>query len=133
MKWVQAATAGIDGYCKVKSFQESAITLTNAKGMYSAALAEFVALGMLFHTKCLRTYLKQQADRQWKQGFIENVYTKTVVIVGFGDIGTACGKVLKQGFGARVIGVKRRPENTPEHHKACADEIRGLTDLGQVI
>jgi len=37
---------------------------------------------------------------------------KTVAIVGFGDIGAACGRMLLNGFGAKVIGVKKRPDAT---------------------
>jgi phosphoglycerate dehydrogenase-like enzyme len=51
LRWVQAATAGLDNYVTAKNFQSSDIILTNSKGMFSRALAEFVAMGMLFHTK----------------------------------------------------------------------------------
>ena len=123
-------TAGIDNYCGATDFRDAPhITLTNAKGMFSRALGEFIAMGTLFFTKQLRTYLERQKNHEWKQGFIENVNTKTAVIVGFGDIGAATGKVLKHGFGARVIGLKRRPENTSKEHRLCADEIVGLEDF----
>ena len=48
-----------------------------------------------------------------------------MALVGFGDIGAACGRIIK-AFGTRVIGVKRRPEQTSEEHKACCDELVGL-------
>lgn len=114
-------------------FRDSPIILTNSKGMFSRALGEFVAMGMLFFTKQLRTYLERQKNHEWKQGFIENVNTKTVVIVGFGDIGAATGKILKRGFGARVIGVKRRPEATSDEHRSCADEVLGLDQFERVV
>lgn len=53
-----------------------------------------------------------------------------MLIIGFGDIGAACGRVAKQGFGTRVIGCKRQPENTPEEHlKMCCDEVIGMDKL----
>jgi phosphoglycerate dehydrogenase-like enzyme len=107
--------------------------LTNSKGMYSKALAEFLAMGTLFFTKQLRTYLERQKNHEWKQGFIENVNTKTIVIVGFGDIGAAAGRLMKNGFGAKVIGVKRRPEMTSAEHLSCADEIVGIDQLERVV
>jgi len=36
-----------------------------------------------------------------------------MIIVGFGDIGAACGKLVK-AFGTKVIGFKRRPETISE-------------------
>jgi phosphoglycerate dehydrogenase-like enzyme len=107
--------------------------LTNARGLYSKSLGEFIAMGLLFHTKQLRTYLTQQAAHQWKQGFIENVYTKTVLIVGYGNIGAACGKIIKNGFGAKVIGLKLRPEQATEDQIRNADEIVGVDQLDRVI
>ena len=60
--------------------------------------------------------MQQQEAHEWKPGFVEMVGDKTIVIVGFGDIGAACGKILLHGFGAKVIGVKKRPEMvSPEH------------------
>ena len=47
---------------------------------------------------------------------MEMVGDKTVAIVGFGDIGAACGKVLINGFGAKVVGVKKRPEAVSQEH-----------------
>ena len=55
------------------------------------------------------------------------------MIVGFGDIGACAGKIIKHGFGAKVIGLKRRPEITSDDHKACADEIVGIDDLERVV
>lgn len=49
-----------------------------------------------------------------------------MLIVGFGDIGAYAGKILKNGFGARVIGLKRRPEITSAEHRSYADEIVGM-------
>ena len=55
-----------------------------------------------------------------------------MAIVGFGSIGAACGKVIKNGFGTKVIGLKRRPEQTSEEDKACCDELVGLDQLDRV-
>ena len=50
-KWVHSLSAGIDGYVAVQEFRDSEIPLTNAKGAFDVILGEFVALGVLFHTK----------------------------------------------------------------------------------
>jgi phosphoglycerate dehydrogenase-like enzyme len=72
-------------------------------------LGEFVALGMLFHAKKIPSFLQKQKDHLWQVETVELVSNKTMVIVGFGDIGAACGKLVK-AFGTKVIGLKRRPE-----------------------
>lgn len=51
-----------------------------------------------------------------------------MLVVGFGDIGAACGKLVK-AFGTKVIGFKRRPDLTSKEHRLCADEILGMNEL----
>jgi len=59
---VHACTAGIESYLAAKEFANADhITLTNSKGCFSQSLGEFVALGMLFHSKHLKSYMTQQA------------------------------------------------------------------------
>ena len=54
-----------------------------------------------------------------------------MAIVGFGDIGAACGRMCK-AMGTKIIGVKRRPEQTSEEHRASCDELVGLDQLERV-
>jgi phosphoglycerate dehydrogenase-like enzyme len=93
----------------VKEFKDSPIPLTNAKGSYSEILAEFVALGVLYHAKHLERFMERKAQKKWEIEPMEVVSSKTMVIVGYGDIGVACAKIAKDGFGMNVIGVKRNP------------------------
>lgn len=60
------------------------------------------------------------------------VSNKTMLIIGFGDIGAACGKIVK-AFGTKVIGLKRRPDAISEEQRKCADEIHGMEKLDELI
>jgi len=60
LKWVHSLSAGVDGYVAVPEFRDSAIPLTNAKGAFSTILGEFVALGVLWHTKHLQRFMKRK-------------------------------------------------------------------------
>jgi phosphoglycerate dehydrogenase-like enzyme len=124
---VHALSAGIDAYVTAKDFVEADhVPLTNVKGAFSHVLGEFIALGMLYHSKKLENFMARKAESKWEIEPVELCSQKTMAIVGFGDIGAACGKVIKNGFGTRVIGLKRRPEQTSEEHKQCCDELVGL-------
>lgn len=57
LKWVHSLSAGIDGYVAVPEFRDSNIPLTNAKGAFSSILGEFIALGVLYHTKHLERFM----------------------------------------------------------------------------
>ena len=105
-------------------FKESNIPLVNVKGAHSHALGEFIALGMLYHTKKLEQFMEHKKNKAYQFEQTEMVANKTMLVVGFGDIGAACGRIAKFGFGTRVIGVKRRPEI--KTNIECADLIIGI-------
>lgn len=82
---------------------------------------------MLYHSKKVESFSLKKKEHLWAQEPVELVSNKTMAIVGFGDIGAACGRVAKQGFGTHVIGLKRKPEETTEEQRTlCSDEIVGL-------
>ena len=56
-----------------------------------------------------------------------------MVIVGYGDIGYNCAKVAKQGFGTKVIGLKRRPEATSAEHRRMVDQVVGMKSMKKVL
>ena len=64
LKWVHSLSAGIDGYVAVQEFRESEIPLTNAKGAFSTILGEFIALGVLYHTKHLERFMQRKAEKK---------------------------------------------------------------------
>jgi len=129
---VQALSAGIDPYMAAADFKSAAnIPLTNVKGAYSHVLGEFIALGMLYHAKHVEKYMALKRDHTWGKGPVELCSQKTMAVVGYGDIGAACGRICKV-FGTKIIGVKRRPDQTSEEHKSFCDELVGLDQLDRV-
>jgi lactate dehydrogenase-like 2-hydroxyacid dehydrogenase len=56
---------------------------------------------------------------------VESLQDKTMTVLGFGSIGSTCGKVAKDGFGMRVMGVDLYPSENPAI-RACATELLGL-------
>jgi len=49
------------------------LPLTNAKGAFKQSLGEFVALGMLYHTKRVEFFMQKKAESKWEPGFIQLV------------------------------------------------------------
>ena len=125
LKWVHSLSAGIDGYVAVPEFRDSNIPLTNAKGAFSSILGEFIALGVLYHTKHLERFMQRKAEKKWEIEPMELVSNKSMAIVGYGDIGAACAKIAKFGFGMKVTGVKRNPDACSDEYKSYCDEIVG--------
>lgn len=54
-----------------------------------------------------------------------------MAILGYGDIGASCARIVK-AFGTRIIGVKRRPDQTSDEHRSYCDELVGIDELDRV-
>jgi phosphoglycerate dehydrogenase-like enzyme len=83
--------------------------ITNARGVFSRPIAEYVLMMILSVSRRLPGLLELQRERTWQP--LEGVELRdvTVGIVGLGSIGRAVG-ALATAFGCRVVAVRRRSE-----------------------
>jgi phosphoglycerate dehydrogenase-like enzyme len=84
---------------------------------------------MLFFAKKVKSFLEKKSAHKWEKDNVEMVGDKTMLIVGYGDIGMACAKVAKFGYGTKIVGLKRRPELASPEARSYADVIVGLDQL----
>mmetsp|Transcript_4524 Transcript_4524/g.7702 ORF Transcript_4524/g.7702 Transcript_4524/m.7702 type:complete len:192 (-) Transcript_4524:500-1075(-) len=125
-KWLHSLSVGCDEYCSVKSFRESAIPCTNARGAFSDVLAEYVLLGILYHAKHVESFQRKREAQNWQIEPVELVSSKTLAVVGYGDIGSRCARMCKLAFGMKVIGVNKFPQFVTKEQAQWADEVVGL-------
>jgi phosphoglycerate dehydrogenase-like enzyme len=52
---------------------ESSVVLSNAKGLFSNSLAEYVLLSCLYFAKDVDRWKQQQKDKQWNKFVIKEV------------------------------------------------------------
>jgi phosphoglycerate dehydrogenase-like enzyme len=122
VEWVHSRSAGLDGVL-FPELVESPVLLTNASGVFSQSLGEFVAAAILYFAKDLRRMIRNQAAGVWEPFDIVEVRGQTVGIVGYGDIGRAVATRVR-ALGMRVLAVKR---HEPPAHEAdpLAERIYG--------
>lgn len=113
VRWLHSSSAGVDGLL-FPALVESPVTLTNARGAYSAALGEFAVAAMLYFAKDLRRMERSQAAGKWDPFDVEMLAGKVLGIAGYGDIGRAIAERAR-AFGMRIFAHRRRPE-------LCADD-----------
>lgn len=107
--WFHSASAGLDGVLCSEIINNDHIVVTNAKGVYSSGLAEYVLGCCLHFAKNMPRFMKQKSDHHWEKFCVNDLKGATMGIIGYGDIGKACGK-LGKAFGMKVVGARRRPE-----------------------
>jgi len=109
-KWLHSFYTGIDmlsGFCSESLHPGQ--TLTNAKGAYSASLAEWTITSCLYFNKQITRCQRNRVEKRWDKFEMKTLYNKTIGFVGFGDIAQASAKLAKS-FGMRVLALKRNPE-----------------------
>ncbi len=108
LKWIHSLMAGLEKKL-VPEIREIAAPMTNARGVYAESLGEFVLAACLYFAKDFPRMRRQQAGHRWEQFEVNVIAGKTMVILGYGEIGRACAK-RASAMGMRVLGVRRRPE-----------------------
>lgn len=128
LQWLQLSSAGSDAYCK-EGVLPAGTVLTNATGAFGLAISEYMVAIVFAMMKKLYRYYDNQKQGQWKdEGQVESVWGKTVLVIGFGNLGREFGKRMK-AMGAHVIGMRRRHGDVPPE----ADEMGDMAHLDDYL
>lgn len=127
LRWIHWGGAGVDAVL-FPALRESEVVLTNARGIFDQAMAEYV-LGLVL---CLakgfpRTTLSQR-QRRWDFRKVETIADKSALVVGVGNIGGTIGALL-HGAGMRVQGVGR----TARSGHPVFGEVYPLAELDRLL
>ncbi len=108
LAWVHSATAGVERVLTPAGLARG-LVITNARGVFSVPIAEYVLMMILAVSRRLPQLLELQRERTWQPLEGTELCDVTVGIVGLGSIGGAVAD-LARAFGCRVIATRRRPE-----------------------
>lgn len=112
LRWIHSPAAGVGGMLS-PALVESAVVITNSRGMSADVIAEHVMALTLALFRKLPLAIRSQAQRHWAQAqtaeppALRTVQGSRVTIVGMGGIGGASA-VRFAALGAAVTGVRRR-------------------------
>ena len=111
LRWVQATWAGVEPL--LDSALRRDYTLTNARGVFGALMAEYVFAYLLAHERRLLEKYRSQLEERWDATPPGSLRGKRIGLLGVGTIGAALARTAKH-FGMRVHGYTRESEG-------CAD------------
>ncbi|MGW4130831.1 D-2-hydroxyacid dehydrogenase [Amycolatopsis japonica] len=106
LRWLHIASAGVDPVL-FPGLQESDVVLTNSRGVFDGAIAEYVLGVVLAFAKDFARSWDLQRQRQWKHRESERISGRRVLVVGTGPIGRSIARTLRAA-GMSVAGVGRR-------------------------
>jgi phosphoglycerate dehydrogenase-like enzyme len=110
LKWIHSRSAGIEKTV-FPALAESDVVMTNGRGVFSVALAEFVIGSVLYFARGFPRLLRSQAAARWEEFDPEPVAGRTMGIVGYGDIGRATA-VRARALDMRILALRRRPQES---------------------
>ena len=129
LRWIHSASAGVDRVTTA-AVRERGLLVTNARGVFSRPIAEYVVMMSLAIARRLPQLLELQRERTWQPLRGRELSELTIGIVGYGSIGVEIAKLLLP-FGCRIVATRRHPE------RGAGDvanvELYGLDELGEVL
>jgi phosphoglycerate dehydrogenase-like enzyme len=132
LAWVHSATSGVEGALTPAAI-ERGVVVTNARGVFSRPIAEYVLMMILAVSRRLPQLLELQRERTWQPLEGAELRDVTVGIVGLGSIGRAVAS-LATAFGCRVIAVRRRSDGSaaapPSEEEGLALDEARLARIG---
>jgi phosphoglycerate dehydrogenase-like enzyme len=102
--WVHSATAGVERVLPAARSRD--IAITNARGVFSEPIAEYVLMMILAVIRRLPQLLELQRERTWQPLLATEMRDVTVGIVGLGSIGRAVAR-RALAFGSQVVAIRR--------------------------
>ncbi|AKG74465.1 D-2-hydroxyacid dehydrogenase [Salinicoccus halodurans] len=125
LKWVMVMSAGMDD---MPLDQMKDIHITNAKGIHKIQMTEYTIGLLLNFYKGIHQLKLEQSRSYWRnKATTEEIYGKTVHILGTGSIGSHLAGVLK-AFGTKTTGY-----NTKGREVENFDQTYSIIDLGSHI
>lgn len=105
LRWIHVAAAGVDKLL-FPELVESDVVVTNARGIFDRAMAEFVLGSILAVVKDLHRSHDLQTARTWHRRETRLLSTETALVVGTGAIGRETARLLR-AVGMDVRGAGR--------------------------
>ncbi|MFT9848686.1 D-2-hydroxyacid dehydrogenase [Aneurinibacillus sp. REN35] len=126
LRWIQVLSAGMDTM-PLSLLADRDILVTNAGGIHKVPMAEYTFGVMLQVARKMNELYEKQRNNEWDRSLrVEELYGKTLGIIGVGAIGEEVARRAKV-FGMKVLGVSRSGKPKPD-----CDEMytqRQLTDV----
>ena len=118
LKWIQTTGAGIDGLLPL-DWLPTDVALTNNTGAHGPKAEDSCLMAISLLNARLPQLLAHQRNHVWNSIYTTPVAGKTVVVIGFGDLGRGAGRAAKK-LGAKVVAVTRSGKAGRPADAACS-------------
>ncbi|MBX6354140.1 MAG: hypothetical protein IRZ10_12525, partial [Thermoflavifilum sp.] len=119
LRWLHSFSAGVET-APFAWLRDHGVIFTNASGIHGLQMAEQILGMIIMFSRGLHISLRNQWNALWSaEHRVDELYGKTLLIVGAGHIGQETARKAK-AFDMRVLGIRRHPGSLLHF-----DEVRG--------
>ncbi|MFJ8008077.1 2-hydroxyacid dehydrogenase [Streptomyces fagopyri] len=127
LRAVQTLSAGVDHVLPGLKSLRPGVQLCNARGVHEASTGELALALILASLRGIPDFVRAQDKGEWRSGFRPALADKSVLIVGYGSIGSAIEDRLVPFEVARVARVARSERTT------ARGPVHPLTELPALL
>ncbi|WP_040700011.1 D-2-hydroxyacid dehydrogenase [Nocardia vinacea] len=132
LRWLHMGSTGVDPVM-FPELRESEVVVTNTRGVFDTAIAEYVLGQILGFAKDLSGSLRLQQRHEWRHRESERISGASVLIVGTGSIGRAIARLLRAaGMTVRAVGRRARATD-PDFGTVSTDLLAELPIADYVV
>jgi phosphoglycerate dehydrogenase-like enzyme len=134
LRWIQTASAGVDGLL-FPDLIGSDVVVTNARGVFDDAIAEWTVGAMLAFATGIVTSLVDQGDRRWNDDrHTRRLAGTRLLVVGPGPIGRAVARRARDlGMDVAAVGTRERDDADLGHVHGPETFYEALADADHVV
>jgi len=123
LRWVHVAGAGVDAVL-FPELAESAVTVTNSRGVFDRSIAEYVVGLMLLFAKDFHRSLEFQRRRKWMHRETEMLAGRKLLVVGAGPIGRTISRQVRcLGVETSAVARTERSEDADFGRVFSSDQL----------
>lgn len=134
LRWIQSASVGVDALL-FPELVASDVVVTNARGVFDEAMAEYALGLMIAFAKGFVTTFEHSRSGVWQHRDTERLAGKRLLVVGIGSIGLAVARAgAAMGMEARGVGRTARDGDPDVGRALGAGDLAGaLAEADYVV
>lgn len=133
LKWTQSSAAGLDHCLSPEVNECDDIMVSGCSGLFAPQVAETSMALLMGLLRSLPVFWEAKAKREYVRRFTDEIFAKTVGIVGYGGNGQQIAKTLKPMAGT-ILATDKFPDVTvAKGNEGLADQVLPDTELHTML